>query len=301
MRGAIVTGANGFLGSALVAELRTHDVRVLAVARSHGRLPEDSGIERLTLELSHLDMLPSLTPSPWDTFYHLAWAGTAGELRKDVALQLRNAQATVRAVQAAKALGCDRFIGAGSIMEKEVLAASAEPGLRPGAGHIYSAAKLAAHQMSECAAAELGLCHIWPILTNAYGEGETSPRLLNTTIRSLLRGEALHFTDGAQHYDFIHVQDAAKALRLLGERGKPFREYVIGSGNARPLREFLLELRAVLSPEKEFVFGDLPFEGVSLPLDCFSIAPLSRDTGFVPEISFAQGVRQTMNWMLNTH
>lgn len=300
MRSAVVTGANGFLGSALVAELRRHGVRVLAVARSHSRLPEDPGTQRLTLALSQLDALASLAEPRWDTFYHLAWEGAAGEARTDVALQLRGAQAAAQAVRAAKALGCGTFIGAGSIMEKELLAASAEPGLRPGPGHIYAAAKLAAHHMSECVAAELGLCHIWPVITNAYGEGEASPRLLNTTIRNIIRGETLRFTSAAQNYDFIHVRDAARAFRLLGEQGKPFREYVIGSGTARPLREFLLELREALAPEKEFVFGGVPFEGVALPLEAFDIGPLRRDTGFEPEIPFSQGILQTMNWMRNT-
>jgi UDP-glucose 4-epimerase len=300
MRGAVITGANGFLGSALVKELRKYGIKVLAVARSHNRLPDDPGIERLTLELSQLSTLASLTDPQWDTFYHLAWDGIAGEPRKDAALQLCGVQDTVQAVRAAKALGCGTFIGAGSLMEKEVLAASAEPGLRHGPEHIYSAAKLAAHHMSECAAAELGIYHIWPIITNAYGEGEASPRLLNTTIRKIIRGEALSFTSAVQNYDFIHVQDVARAFRLLGERGKPFREYIIGSGAARPLREFLLELREVLAPEKEFVFGGLPFKGISLPLEAFDIAPLRQDTGFAPEISFSQGIRRTMNWMLAT-
>ncbi|MGI5985873.1 MAG: NAD(P)-dependent oxidoreductase [Clostridiales bacterium] len=299
MKAAVVTGAGGFLGSALVAELRGHGVKVLAISRSRSCLTDDEGVERLTLELSQLGTLASMTEPRWDTFYHLAWEGSAGEKRKNAGLQLRGVQTTVEAVRAAKALGCSMFIGAGSIMEKELLASSAKPGLRPAQGHIYSAAKLAAHHMSECTAAELGIYHIWPIITNAYGEGETSPRLLNTTIRKIIRGEELCFTDGRQNYDFIHVRDAAKALRMLGERGEPFREYVIGSGTARPLREFLLEMQAVLAPEREFIFGDIPFEGISLPLEQFDISPLRRDTGFEPEISFSQGIRQTMNWILN--
>lgn len=297
MKRAVVTGANGFLGRALVAELRAHGIEVLAVARRHDRLLEDTGIERVTLDLSRLDELPSLTEPRWDVFYHLAWEGTAGEARKDAALQLRGAEAAVKAVQAAKALGCSSFVGAGSIMEKEILAVSAEPGLRPGPGYVYSAAKLAAHHMSECAAAELDLCHIWPIITNVYGEGEISPRFLNSTLRKLRQGEDLHFTSAAQNYDFLHVRDAARAFRLLGEKGKPFREYVVGSGGARPLREFLLEMQAVLAPDKEFVFGELPFEGVSLPLEAFDITPMQQDTGFEPEIPFAQGIHRTMEWM----
>ena len=300
MQAAVVTGANGFLGRALVEELRSHGVRVLAVARDHSLLPEHSLIERVTLELSKVQSLPCMTQPQWDTFYHLAWEGTAGEIRKDAALQLGNVQATVEAVHSAKALGCTTFVGAGSIMEKELLALSAEPGLRPGPGHIYSAAKLAAHHMSECIAAELGLCHIWPVITNVYGEGETSPRLLNTTMRKIIRREELRFTAAVQNYDFIYVLDAVRALRLLGERGKPFCEYVIGSGAARPLRQFLLELREVLAPRSELLFGDIPFEGLSLPLKAFDSTPLRRDTGFEPEIPFSEGIQRTMSWMLST-
>ena len=42
-----------------------------------------------------------------------------------------------------------------------------------------------------------------------------------------------------QNYDFVYIDDVARAFRLIGEKGKPFHEYVIGSGNAKPLKNFL--------------------------------------------------------------
>lgn len=300
MQSAVVTGANGFLGGALVKELRRCGIRVLAVARSHDTLPDDPGIVRVKLDLSRMDQLPSVTQQPWDVFYHFAWGGIAGDSRKDVALHLFNAQATVQAVSAAKAMGCTAFIGAGSIMEKEILAASAQPGLRPYVGHIYSAAKLAAHLMSECEAARLDINHIWPMITNAYGEGEESPRFLNTAIRKLLKGEDLRLTPGEHYYDFIHVSDAAAAFCLLGQYGKPFREYVVGSGTARPQRQYVQELGELIAPQSKLDFGAFPYEGISLSQKAFDISALSQDTGFKPQVGFSRGIRQTSDWIQQT-
>ena len=297
MKSAVVTGANGFVGRALTAELRQQGIRVLAIAREERELHQDPQIVSVTLDLAQLAQLPSLTQEHWDVFYHLAWSGTSGEGRKDVTAQLFNVETSAQAVRTAKLLGCKCFIGAGSIMEREILAASAAPQVRPGCGHIYAAAKLAAHQISRCIAAELGMDHIWAVITNAYGEGEDSPRLLNTTLRNIIHNKALNFTSSTQNYDFIHVEDAARALRLLGQRGTPFAEYTIGSGGARPLKEFMEELCLAVAPDRTPNFGRVPFEGVSLPLETFDTALLCRDTGFVPEIGFREGVCRTMCYL----
>ncbi|HML47739.1 MAG TPA: NAD(P)-dependent oxidoreductase [Clostridia bacterium] len=300
MRGAVVMGASGFIGRALTAELSAQGIPVLAVVRPNGGEIVHSSIRRVVLDLSRLRELPQRADGEWDCFYHLAWAGTAGESRGQIDLQLRNVEYTVHAVHAAADMGCKTFVGAGSIMEKEALASSEENGKRPGAGHAYASAKLAARLMSEAAAQERKLAHIWPILTNAYGEGESSPRFLNATLRKVLRKEPLRFTKATQAYDFIHVCDVARALRLLGERGKPFCQYVVGSGQARPLRDYILEMLALVAPHAPYSFGDVPFEGIELPLSAFDTAPLRRDTGFCPEIPFEQGVRRTMAWLERT-
>ena len=67
-----------------------------------------------------------------DVFYHLAWSGSAGVNRIDEKLQMHNALWTVDAVRVASELRCRRFIGAGSIMEKETIAAVYAQENRPG-------------------------------------------------------------------------------------------------------------------------------------------------------------------------
>ena len=54
------------------------------------------------------------------------------------------------------------------------------------------------------------------------------------------------FTSATQNYDFVCVTDVAKALYLITQKEKPFCEYIIGSGHARPLKEFMLEMQQTL-------------------------------------------------------
>ena len=177
MKAAIVTGANGFVGGALVRELLHHDYTVFAVdlAGHRENLPDDDMVSFVPLELAQIEKLAHKVPEQkYDVFFHLAWAGSAGPARADTALQLQNAQWTVDALRTAKELGCKRVLCAGSIMEHETMAAAYTQGNRPGPGYIYGGGKLIAHVMCMSVAAQLGVELVWPEITNAYGPGERS-------------------------------------------------------------------------------------------------------------------------------
>lgn len=299
MKTAIITGANGFVGGALVRELLKYDYRIYALDREGccSNLPVDSRVTFVPCDLSEMATLKEKLPlQEYDVFYHFAWVGSAGPARADTALQLQNAQWTVDSLRVAKELGCRRFLCAGSIMEHETMAAAYTQGNKPGMGYIYGGGKLIAHVMCMSVAAQIGIELIWPEITNAYGVGERSPRMINTTIQKCIRGESPQFTAGTQNYDFVYIDDVARAFRLIGENGKPFHEYLIGSSTARPLKEFLLEMKAAIAPDLNFVFGDIPFTGIDLPLSKFDCSQTEADTGFRAEISFAEGCKRTMQW-----
>lgn len=298
MKTAVVTGANGFVGSAVVKELLSNNYKVYAVVRNNhsDRLSDIDNVEIVNCELSDIDRLPEQITGKCDVFYHFAWSGSAGKDRANTRLQLDNVQWSVESIRAAKKLGCSRFVFAGSIVEKECLAAAYTGGNRPGLGYIYGGGKVAAHILCSSVAAAEGIDLLWGEITNAYGVGEVSPRLVNSTIRKCIAGVSPEFTAGTQNYDFVYIDDVARAFRLIGENGKPFTSYVIGSSAAKPLKEFLIEMKDAIAPELPFKFGDVPFTGIDLPLSDFDCRKTEEDTGFKAGISFAEGCRRTFEW-----
>lgn len=298
MKKAIVTGANGFVGSALVRELLSRGVEVVAIGRdpSSRQLPEK--VEFIQCDLQNIfSIISSPKVRDADVFYHLAWAGVSGSERSHVDTQLNNIRWTINCLDVAKQIGCKRIICSGSIMEDEVLAILYQQGNRPEMGYIYGCGKLAAHAMCKSVAVDIGIDLIWVKLTNTYGPGENSQRLINSTLRKIVRGEPLKFTSALQNYDFVYITDTVKALYLIGQKGKPFCSYLIGSSKARPLWEYLFEIKKLIAPDCSFNLGDVPYTGVNLPLSVFDCTLTQRDTGFQAQVPFEEGIQKTYEWI----
>lgn len=301
MKKVIVTGANGFIGTALCRELSNQGISVIAVVRNEeeniSNIENFSGLRVVYSDLSEFKNLhEKISDRDVDVLYHLAWVGSAGPLRGNVEVQFNNIRYTCDTVEACSKMNCKRFVFASSIMEYEIEALMATD-VTPGINTLYSSAKVSTDYMARTIAGSLEIDYIRAVISNIYGPGELSPRLVNTSIRKLLKGEHCAFSAGEQTYDFIYIDDAAKTFVAIGEKGVTNRTYYIGSQNPKPLKDFLCELRDQVDPNIEIGLGEIPFNGVSLTYDEFNVHAVKEDTGFVPTVSFAEGIKSTIKWI----
>lgn len=301
MRKVIITGANGFVGRAICKELIESGSEVIALVHRNSadlmNYIKNPNLRVYTVEQSDYKNIDKLIQDyDIDVFYHMSWEGSAGIKRGDYKIQLKNVQYTCEAVKACKVMGCKRFVFAGSIMEYEI-SKEMEATNVPGINSLYSSAKIAADYMARILCGSLGIEYIRTIISNIYGPGEVSDRLINTSIRKMLKGERCSFSSGEQTYDFIYITDAAKAFVLIGEKGKNNKTYYIGSRNPRPLKEFLMSMRDTISPDLEIGLGDILFTGISLTYKEFDIDAVKNDTGFVPQISYEEGIKNTADYL----
>lgn len=300
MKRVIITGADGFVGSNTVEYFIQQGVDVLAIdiSSTPRRLKKQTLLTYLSCDITNTEfMLANIKKDYYDTFIHFAWEGSAGTQRVDANLQIKNAFNTLECMKMAKELGCKRFVCAGSIMELEMEYAIHGRECVPSSAYMYSLGKLTAHGLCKAMAKEVDIELVWPIITNAYGVGEYSPRFVNSTIRKIINNEPLHFTSAIQNYDFVYITDVAKAFYLISKKGKPFCEYIIGSGNAKPLKEFIYEMIKGCEAAQEPIFGNVPFSGVNLPLNVYDTTITKEDTGFEASISFGEGTKATMKWL----
>ena len=119
----------------------------------------------------------------------------------------------------------------------------------------------------------------------------------SSTLRVKERDLSVATVEEGKFDDYIYIDDLAEAYRLIGEKGKPFHDYVIGSSNAKPLKQYLLEMQAAIAPDLEFKFGNIPCSGINLPLSKFDCSITERDTGFKAKTSYTEGCIHTMEWL----
>ncbi len=298
MKKAIVTGANGFVGSAVCRELTNRGTEVIAVVRENSdNIADLPNTKIVQCSMANYTTLPNLIGDRnIDVLYHFAWCGSAGKLRADDTVQLKNVQQTCDLVRACAEMKCGRFVFAASIMEYETAAIMGTMET-PSAGSLYCSAKITADYMARAIAGSVGVEYMRGVISNIYGPGEISPRLINTSIRKLLNGEHCAFSPGEQMYDFIYITDAAKEFAEIGEKGRNNATYYIGSPEPKPLKEFLLEMRNCIDYSAEIGLGEFPFNGGSLTYKELDIDAVRKDTGFVPEVTFSEGIKKTAEWL----
>lgn len=147
--------------------------------------------------------------------------------------------------------------------------------------------------------------------SNNYGPRQFPEKLIPLIIKNALQGEKLPiYGDGLNVRDWLYVEDHVKAIDLVQEQGRLFETYNIGGHNEKTNLEIvntILEvLREVLEendPRKRFINDSL----IQYVEDrkghdrryAINADKIRRETGWMPETSFEEGIRKTVRWYVD--
>ncbi len=286
------------IGLSLVREISDKAEKIYAVVRKSTDkldvLQKYSNVEIVFCSLDEYYRLPELISDKCDVIYHLAWsgAGRREERNRSSMIQAMNIQYSIQVIDAAKQLGCKTFVGAGSQAEYgpcNIDKISTYTPTNP--LELYGIAKYAAGKLASAHAQQLSMNCFWVRIFSIYGIYNSNGTMISSTIIKLLNGEEPVFTPAEQRWDYLNAKDAAKALRLIGEQTGN-KVYCLGSGIARPLKEYITELRDIVSPNAELGIGKLPYPPNPVMNLCADISELTKDTGWTPEVDFSDGIRE---------
>lgn len=304
---AVITGATGTIGIALINECVRRNIEVIVLANPASkridRIKQNDLVRVIFCGLDELkgekvaEKITKMTGSSIDVFFHLAWAGTFGSDRDNLELQQKNCEYALDAVRLAKSLGCHTFIGSGSQAEYGRVSGILKEDTPCNPENGYGVYKLKTGKETRKLCNELGLVHVWPRILSIYGPYDRSETMIMSTVSSLLAGNSPKLTKGEQMWDYLYCDDAARALVMMGEKGVSGRIYPLGSGKARQLKDYVEILHDYANPAIALSFGEVPYSPKQVMHLQADISQLTADTGFVPEISFEEGIRKTISWV----
>ena len=76
---------------------------------------------------------------------------------------------------------------------------------------------------------------------------------------------------------------------------------MLGSGESRPLYEYIYELRDAIDPNLPLGIGEIPYGPLQVMNLQADICELAKDTGFAPVYTFEKGIRETVEWYRESH
>lgn len=270
----VVTGANGCIGTYLVPALKSCGCEVC--------------------EINSDEEAKALPPDArFDVFVNLAWLGSRGAQRGDYGLQLKMVRTALDYYGLALRLGCRRFVCPGTIGELMVELPECK-GIHS-QNFVYVNAKGFLRRLLRAVERPDACRVIWARLGNLYGVGD-SGNLLNWMLTRILAGEEASFGPARQPYEFVAIEDCARALSALATADELGHDcYYVGVGEPRMLQDLLLEAGRIAGREDLVAIGRRPDDGTRYRAEWFDISPLTADTGFRPSVPFADGVKQLVS------
>jgi CDP-paratose synthetase len=284
----LITGASGYLGSALALHFLAAGHRVALLLRPASQLSRLRGREsafslgRCGTDEEIEEFTSCIEP---DAVIHTACAyGRKGESLVTISdANLRFGLVILQAVVSIKKPVT--FINTGTVLEEN-----------------FSPYALTKHQFAQWGrllasqpANQVRFVNV--LLQHMYGPGDDPSKFTTHVLNTCRRNEPnLKLTVGEQKRDFIYVDDIVSAYSILLEKRNDLASTVdieVGSGEAPSIREFVKTVHKLTASKTELQFGALPYRS-NEPLHLQADISRMNALGWQPKFNLESGLRRTL-------
>lgn len=303
----LLTGVSGFLGRVVCHQLRKHGGYVTGVGRNPPEttdstvkhtflLPQDF----IRLDLSSPTLSGILDRQRFDMIFHLAGYVYAVGSVKTPALDFnQNLVATFNLLEAVRSSGFS-----GRLIYVSTAAVYGEPRQVPIDEQTatkpispYGASKLAAEEYIRAYSHCYGFQSVIARLFSLYGPRQKKQVVFDILCKALLSDDPIRLLgNGGEMRDFVHVDDAARALLCLADRaeiGAPIFNVCSAQGTTIHDLATLIVTLAECNPERIIFSGD---RRVGDPVHWIGCNKKLLGTGFSSLRSLPDGLLETLDW-----
>jgi len=297
----LITGAAGFLGSALANRLvrEGHSVRGLDDLSAGDPSSLSSEVHFTRGDVNDRPKLWTLLQDV-DCVYHMAARVVVPEsVLYPREYNQTNVGGTVSRREAMRDVGVRRvvFVSSGAVYGDQQQQPLREDAL-PNPRSPYAVSKLAAEYYVKTIGSLWGIETLCLRVFNAYGPGQNFPPVHAPVVLAFLRqalnnGTLVVHGDGTQTRDYIYVDDAVNAL-LAASTAPEVNQLTInvGSGRETSVRELVKLVISVTGANPEVVYNPRSDRGSSRM--CADLTLAGEKLNFHPSIGLETGLRLTL-------
>lgn len=294
----IVTGGTGMVGAAVVRLLRSQGFSaVVAPSRAELDLEDSGDVHRYFKENRPRYLLMVAAKV----------GGIAANAASPVEFTTSNLRITINLYQAMHAADVEKALFLGSsciyprsqpalIDESQLLSGPLEP-----TNEGYALAKIVGLKLAQYYQRQYGVLTVCPMPCNLYGTGDHFDLERSHVLSALVR----RFVDardnaaaavtlwgtGAARREFLHVDDAARAVLFFMDHVQTSEHVNVGWGEDITIRELADLVRTTTGFEGAIEWDASKPDG--MPRKCLDVSR-ARALGFRPTVTLADGVRRTV-------
>ena len=283
----LLTGATGFLGSAILKALLKNNHEIIILKRSFSdlrRIASDIGqtavydidqknsLERIFCENKNIDAV-----------LHTA---TCYGRKQESTLQIFNSNTffPLEILDYAAKNGVGSFINTGTLL----------PLTKQGQMHNYVLSKQQFLEWGRYYSQNINFINMK--LDYIYGPGDDKTKFLPLLIENCVKNaQKINLTKGGQKRDFIYISDVVNAyLKIMETENGSYEEFEIGTGRSIALKDAALKIKEIAKSATELNFGAVPYrkdEQMETKTDISKLLKL----GWHPEYDFDKGIKEILS------
>jgi UDP-glucose 4-epimerase len=292
---AVVTGADGFIGKALVKHLIENGTRVIAVDRL--TIQGQECCEYVTVDISAKGALDRYIDDNTIVFHLAARASVADSVsnpRDDFEINMGGLFEVLESVR--KAASKLVFPSTASIYDSaNSLPLSEKAYVKPTSP--YAAAKVAGEAYCAAYHRSYGLDIKIARMFSVYGIG-MNRFAIHDLIKKIQQNnhELSILGDGNQIRDYLNIQDTVRGLVMIALKGEAGEDYNLASGVAVKMIDLARHIATMMGfPDIKIIPTGKSFPG-DVPKWYADTSKINR-IGFTPQISLTDGLINTINWL----
>lgn len=307
MKKGLVIGVAGFVGNYLINEMYSDGMECYATKLSHEKY-ENPHAKVFDLNILDKNAIASLLfEIQPDYIFHLAAQSSVGLAWKNPTLTVDvNIKGSINVMDAIRELFYKPrvlLIGSGEeyghIREGETPIGE-ENALRP--GNIYAATKVCQNMIANIYSKAYDMNLMMVRAFNHIGPGQAPMFVVSDFCKQVaeiergLREPVMMVGNLAAKRDFTDVRDVVKAYVKLVTLGQAGETYNVGSGNAKEIRKILDLIISMSDKDIRVEIDPNKIRPVDVPIIEADITKLRELTGWKPELSLEQTIRETLDY-----